>query len=314
MARRPGSTPPDGSSMSIGALSRATGIAVDTLRTWERRYGVPAPMRKPSGHRLYPEAAIEHLRRVAQLLNRGHRPAEILPLAPTKLAALLSLSEGRAELPAPSPAAMPAGDAAAAPGFDALADAMLAFDRERLVRELRSNWARLGPLRFLEECAAPFMARIGNGWAAGTTNIRHEHFASACLAEFLHEARGPFTERANGPVVAAATLEDDLHEGGLLMVSVLLAVRGCRVVYLGVNLPGDEIAQVARQHPLDAVALSISAVVPKARAARMLRALRAKLPRRVALWVGGAGAPGGIRGVDRFASLAQLDTRIAVRS
>ena len=44
--------------LTIGALSRATQIPPATLRTWERRYGVPKASRKPSGHRLYPLEAV----------------------------------------------------------------------------------------------------------------------------------------------------------------------------------------------------------------------------------------------------------------
>src|SRR5262245_39330038 len=75
--------------LSIGARSRATRIPVETLRTWERRYGTPLPQRKPSGHRVYPADMVEHLRRVERLLSQGHRPAEILPLSTRDLAALL---------------------------------------------------------------------------------------------------------------------------------------------------------------------------------------------------------------------------------
>ena len=52
--------------VSIGALSRATGIPVETLRTWESRYGFPVPERRPSGHRLYPLAIVPRLRRIAE--------------------------------------------------------------------------------------------------------------------------------------------------------------------------------------------------------------------------------------------------------
>ncbi len=48
----------EGPWLSIGALSKATGIAVETLRTWETRYGFPTPERKPSGHRVYPVSAV----------------------------------------------------------------------------------------------------------------------------------------------------------------------------------------------------------------------------------------------------------------
>jgi len=52
--------PPVRGWLTIGSLSRATGIPVETLRTWERRYQYPRPVRKPSGHRLYPLDSVAH--------------------------------------------------------------------------------------------------------------------------------------------------------------------------------------------------------------------------------------------------------------
>src|SRR5512146_1414579 len=97
--------------LSIGALSRATHIPAETLRTWERRYGSPAPVRKPSGHRAYPADEVNHLRTVSRLLSQGHRAGEILALPMRELDRLLSLSapEPLASRRAPGPA--PAGEA-----------------------------------------------------------------------------------------------------------------------------------------------------------------------------------------------------------
>ena len=58
-----------GARLSIGALSRATGIPVETLRTWESRYGYPVPERRPSGHRVYPLESVPRLRRIAEASN-----------------------------------------------------------------------------------------------------------------------------------------------------------------------------------------------------------------------------------------------------
>ena len=66
-----------GGALSIGALSRATRVPVETLRTWERRYGAPMPVRKPSGQRVYTAQAVEHMRRVVRLLALGHTNREI---------------------------------------------------------------------------------------------------------------------------------------------------------------------------------------------------------------------------------------------
>lgn len=297
--------------MSIGALARATGVPAETLRTWERRYGVPVPQRKPSGHRLYPASEVAHLRRVSLLLNRGHRPAELLALPEADLERLLAVS-GAAPAAASVPRARAPREAAAPDATIAgWLEAARSLDREGLLRGFRAGWTRLGPLRFLEEAAGPFMRAIGDAWADGTLEVRHEHFATACLSDFLREARAPFDERASGPVVAVGAPEGDHHEGGLLMAAAVMSLRGWRVVYLGPNTPAGEFVELAKSRTLDAVALGISAAVPKAKAARFVRDLRTRLPRRTALWAGGSGAPAAARGVERLATLPALDARLA---
>ena len=82
-ARRGGSST-DGL-LSIGALSAATGIPIDTIRTWERRYGFPVAERKPSGHRVYGVQTAPRLRRIAEAIARGHRAAEVVPHLPRLL-------------------------------------------------------------------------------------------------------------------------------------------------------------------------------------------------------------------------------------
>ena len=47
--------------ISIGELSRLTGITTHTLRVWEKRYGSPSSQRLPSGHRRYPKEDIPRL-------------------------------------------------------------------------------------------------------------------------------------------------------------------------------------------------------------------------------------------------------------
>ena len=95
------------------------------------------------------------------------------------------------------------------------------------------------------------------------------------------------------------------------MASAVLAMRGCRLLYLGLNTPVEEIATAARDRSAGAVAISISATVPRGQAEKAIAALREALPRRVALWVGGAGAPPPTPGVERFETLEALDDRLA---
>src|SRR5512145_741358 len=87
-----------GARLSIGALSRATGIPVETLRTWESRYGFPVPERRPSGHRVYALSTVPRLRRISEALARGHRAGQVVPVPDADLRRLLAAAR-------PAPAA-----------------------------------------------------------------------------------------------------------------------------------------------------------------------------------------------------------------
>src|SRR5689334_6657286 len=47
---------------NLKAVLQETGIAADTLRAWERRYGLPLPQRSAGGHRLYSQHDIETIK------------------------------------------------------------------------------------------------------------------------------------------------------------------------------------------------------------------------------------------------------------
>ena len=65
----------------IGAVSRLTGIPADTLRVWERRYGVVTPIRTPSGTRLYASEDIARLGLIKQLVDRGDAISSVAGLS-----------------------------------------------------------------------------------------------------------------------------------------------------------------------------------------------------------------------------------------
>jgi DNA-binding transcriptional MerR regulator len=57
---------------TIGIVAKRTQIHPETLRVWERRYGLIVPGRSESGRRLYAEADITKLVLVKQLTDRGY--------------------------------------------------------------------------------------------------------------------------------------------------------------------------------------------------------------------------------------------------
>jgi MerR family transcriptional regulator, light-induced transcriptional regulator len=84
----------------------------------------------------------------------------------------------------------------------------------------------------------------------------------------------------------------DRHELGGLLAAAAAASEGWRVVYLGPDLPPEEIAAAAEASRARVVGLSVVYVDDRARVLGELRKLRERLPASIPLLVGGAGADG----------------------
>ncbi len=296
--------------LSIGALSAATGIPVATIRTWERRYGFPVAERKPSGHRVYPVATVARLRLIRDVLAHGHRPADVVSRTESELEALLATraADGRADARTERlQNGRPAASFVSMDDEPELLAAVQSYDADALRRVFQAEWARSGPLEFVEDRAAPFLAAIGDAWERGDLDVRHEHFASAALGDFLRTVRVPLEERAHGPIVALATLPDERHGLGLQLAALVFALGGWEPLVLGVETPGEQIVALAEEAPIDAVGISF--VRPRSSEADVaLRRLRRRLPASMPLFAGGAGAAGiAVRGVEVVDDLRALD-------
>ncbi len=77
----------------IRAVAKMTGLSVDTLRAWERRYEVVAPGRNARG-RLYSDANVSRLKQLAGLVEQGHAIGTIAPLSDAELGKLIRGVDG----------------------------------------------------------------------------------------------------------------------------------------------------------------------------------------------------------------------------
>lgn len=67
-------------SISIGALSKLSGVPSDTIRTWERRYQVLSPKRDENGRRVYTIEDSRRLKLIGELTRLGERVAKLAQL------------------------------------------------------------------------------------------------------------------------------------------------------------------------------------------------------------------------------------------
>ena len=288
-----------------------TAIELDTLRMWERIYGFPRPERTDGGSRLYSDSDIESLKLIRRALELGYRPGEVVGKPQEELMQLVLATSH-----APARATTPRGTAttAAAPTVTSLLGALGRDDVSILRAELRQAAVALGPKRFVMDVAHPLSVRVGELWADGKLEVRHEHMLSECLSAQLGVMMSAYEDREGAPRVLLATLPDEHHRLGLAMVQVYLAVSQVTPLMLGVDTPPDQIVKAGRTFGVDAVGLLVTQASDLTAASRHVRWMVAELPRRVSVWVGGRGAADLELAGDAFrvvATWADLDAAIA---
>lgn len=273
--------------LTISAVERETGLAKDTLRVWEKRYGFPQPLRDGVGDRRYPATQVQQLKFIGRLLDAGHRPGKVVGLDIDALQSLLA--QGGSDN-APDLSRTNSADDRHAPVLAALLDAIGAHDPQALRHALSHAQLRMGLASFVTDLVAPLATAVGDAWAQGRFEVFEEHLFTEVIHGVLHNAIASLAPLpvAQGPKVLLTTLPQELHGLGLLMVEALLALEGCTCVSLGTQTPIGDVVQAARAHRVDVVALSFSNVHNSMLVHASLRELRAQLPATTALWVGGA--------------------------
>jgi DNA-binding transcriptional MerR regulator/methylmalonyl-CoA mutase cobalamin-binding subunit len=260
-------------------VSEMTGIPRPTLVAWERRHGIPEPERLANGYRLYSEADVQLLLRLRDALARGLSISEAIEL------------ERSGEGPtSPAPAPVDAAGGFAAVGDDLL-DALLDFDRPRAERVIERILA-VPYLTAITEVYFPLLREVGTRWEAGEATVAQEHFASAFVRDQLVAMRIRVgTHAATGPRVACATFPGEKHELALLGLAVHLSLKGCRVTYLGADVPTQELARFVQQTRPDCVCVSAIVATERRAVTAFCRELRRRAPGETRIVLGGAGLP-----------------------
>ena len=271
---------------SVRVVAKRTGLTPDLLRAWEKRYGAVQPQRTDGGQRNYSDADIERLRLLVSATAAGRQIGQVAILSNEALREMVS-ADARA-LPVASGARpdQPPVDAFLAKAIDAVEH----FDGVSLESTLRTAALRLPSDQMLDCIVGPLLTIIGNGWHEGRFPPANGHLATVIIRRVLNWMTDYPTLGEDAPVIVVGTPAFQMHDLGAMLAATAAAGTGWRVTYLGANLPAQELVRAAQLAKADAVALSIVHPTDDIRVARDLREIRASLPERTALIVGGAGA------------------------
>lgn len=290
----------------IGELSRRVGVRPETLRAWERRYGLLHPLRSESGYRMYSAEDEQVIRELKRLCDEGFTTAEAARLAREVPHLREQAGHGTAKAghAAPSQAgARVAGRAASSdPGVGAQAPAparsparterlarfsgaLEAFDDSAANEVVDQAVGDLSMAAVLEELILPALRRLGDRWESGDITTAQEHFASNLIrGRLLGLGRG--WGGGSGPVALLACPSGERHDLALISFGLLLRECGWRILFFGQDTPSLTILETAELLEPDAVVIASVE-------ARRLRAIEnnlRKLADACSLYLAGAGA------------------------
>jgi MerR family transcriptional regulator, light-induced transcriptional regulator len=221
--------------MHIATVAKLLGVPVPTIRSWERRYGFPAPPRTNGRHRRYGEAELEQLRALRDLVTNGHSTKDAVARVRN------------------TPGVRPDDASLAEP----VVNAALALDSTRLQAELDTTTQRLGVEDTIRQAILPAMRELGSRWETGSCDVSREHLATEAVRNWLARqaflAPPPFRPH---PIVLACGPKD-MHTIALQSFAVILARRGWPCRMLGAMTPND--ALVSAVQTLGAIGAVVTA-------------------------------------------------------
>lgn len=283
----------------IRIVTRRTGLSAAALRAWERRYEAVTPDRTEGGQRLYSDEDVRRLTLLRQAVEGGRNIGHVASMSTDELERLVredvAAGSGGGLRPAEDddPSLDPDPTESSRGARPILEDAVAAagrMDPASLESILTRGAMVLTPPVLVDEVLVPLLRRIGILWARGELGPATEHIASVVVRRFLDWLVTAQEGGAAAPMMVVGTPVGQIHEFGALLAGVTAATEGWRVMVLGPDLPGEDIAEAGIRKAAGVVALSALVPGDGDRLVREVRALRNGLPEEVAVMIGGSGA------------------------
>jgi MerR family transcriptional regulator, light-induced transcriptional regulator len=231
---------PDAPVYNLKAVVRETGLKPDTIRAWERRYGLPEPQRAESGHRLYSHNDIVMLKWLVARQNEGMSISRAIVL-------WRQLTESNVD-PTTVNQSLVIGPTVGADQPVATVDhlgelreawlnACLNFDEQTAERVVAQAFALFPVEVVCAELLQRGLATIGQAWFEGRVTVQQEHFASALATRRIEAVLAATPPPTRPGRIVMGCPPEETHIFAPLMLTLLLRRRGWEVIFLGADVP-----------------------------------------------------------------------------
>jgi methanogenic corrinoid protein MtbC1 len=250
------------SALTIQQASRELNLPAPTIRSWERRYGLPVTGRSHGGHRRYTGNQLAALRRMRDLVAQGRRAVD-------------AAAQVKAEY-----------ETTPAPLIEALLRASHNFEPGTIGEIFDVAQKALGLDRTVDEVLLPAMRQIGQSWQTGGTDVSHEHLATHATQAWLSKISRTGPPLLDYQPIILSCGPSDHHTLGLEALSALLRQRGWDCRLLGARTPAESLGRAV--HDTDAAGVVLVCHLTSGRLAAIDSLSSAELRHTHIFYAGGA--------------------------
>lgn len=226
---------------SIRDLEKLSGIKAHTIRIWEQRYNIIDPKRTETNIRYYSDDDLKYLLNIALLNKNGIRISKIAKMSREEIAERVSsLAEVNFE---------------DSTQLSALTISMVELNEFKFLRIFEAHIEQLGFEEAMLKLITPFLEKLSLLWLTGSISPIHERFVTCLIRQKIIVAteKLPIPNNKDAKKFIIFLPEGETHELPALFVQYLLRARHQKVVYLGGNIPLDDLKLLHRLHQPDCV-------------------------------------------------------------
>ena len=264
----------------IRRVAKLIGLSKDVIRVWERRFGILKPTRGANRYRNYSDEDVALLRFLKEQLDAGGSIGELAKLGREEL-----LGRARAGAPRASFA-----DNTFSRLMRELLSTLNPFDRVIFEKRLNGAVAVVPFEEALHGILLPLQEQVGQLWHDGHIDVAIEHYVTKQIQQKIFSAMNQLPVAEFGAKVIVACPPGEEHDIAALTVAYRCRLRGCRVYYLGANVPVASLANLCGKVEPDLTIISFPLALSDGKATELVRALADEVIPVSNLAVGGLGA------------------------
>lgn len=234
---------------SIKDLEYLSGIKAHTIRIWEKRYRLLDPERSTTNIRYYSNEDVRRILNVAMLVKNGYKISNVASFDDARLQSEVLRQNKNLQDPEKN--------------IDHLLMHTLNMDLKGFELLLKSIIAENGFSKSIQNIIFPFFERIGILWQVGSIDVTHEHFVSNLIRNHLIIETSKFDNQDAQRSILFFLREDEMHELGLLYFNYLAASNGFRCIYLGQNVPFEDLSTLLKGNTYDYLCTSFVQAIEK---------------------------------------------------